>query len=153
MASLSCEQLIERCKSLPGERQQLTQTNIALKKEFEKMMLTEAIELSDSQSEVMLRCVHNLEQVWDKDTPEQLLWDEQMKAIKHKKHMRWHPYLGDPLFLTWNDVLHFGSFMQGNGKPREGATVQSGDDVCKEEVHGKVLLLGGMKHFDESKKY
>ena len=86
----------------------------------------------------------------DKDTSERLPWDEQIKALKNKKNTRWHPCLGDPLFLTRNDVLHFVHLCRGMASPEREPTVQSGDGECKEEVHGKVLLLGGMKHFDES---
>ena len=65
----------------------------------------------------MLQCVHNLEQVLDKGIPERLLRDEQIEALKHKKNKRWHPYLGDPLFLTWNDVLHFVHLCRGMASP------------------------------------
>lgn len=54
-------------------------------------MHTEAIELTNNQSKVMLQCVDRLENVLQNESPERLLWDEQLQAVKSKKNMRWHP--------------------------------------------------------------
>ena len=87
LSSFSREELIERCRSLQGERLQLTRANVALKRQIENLMHAEAIELTDNQSKVMLQCVDGLENVLPNESFERRLWDEQLKAVKsEKKH-------------------------------------------------------------------
>ena len=91
LTSLSREELIERCKSLQEERRELTRKNLAMKKHMEQLIDSEGVTLTETQSEIMLQCVNDLEGMLQEDTPEKLLWEEQLKAIKSNKNMRWHP--------------------------------------------------------------
>ena len=88
---LSCEELIERCRSLQEERKELTRKHTAMKKDIEHLINAEGIMLTEKQTEVVLQCVDSLEGELKEDIPERLLWEEQLKAVKTKTNMRWHP--------------------------------------------------------------
>ena len=80
-----------RCKALQEERRHLTRTNISLHKHVSTMMANKSVTVSDKQATILMKEVESLGSMLADNTAEKLLWEEQMKAVKSRKNMRWHP--------------------------------------------------------------
>ena len=91
LTNMSKEELVMRCKALQEERRHLTRTNISLHKHVSTMMANESVTVSDKQATILMKEVESLGSMLADNTAEKLLWEEQMKAVKSRKNMRWHP--------------------------------------------------------------
>ena len=98
-ANLPRESLVERLKNTQKEKRSLKAKNTYLSGKLEKILKQEGMKLSKEESEDCSRLMDELtpvvEQDFDSDTPQRILWQEQIKynQLKKKQQMRWYPLI------------------------------------------------------------
>lgn len=98
-ADLPRESLVERLKNTQKEKQSLKAKNAYLGGKLKKLLKQEGVKMSKEDSEDFSRLMDELtptfEQDFDSDTPQHILWQEQIKynQLKKKQQMCWHPLI------------------------------------------------------------
>ena len=107
LQSLTRKQLINRAKNLQKDRVKVQQLEKRLKDRIHKIFKNESVVLSDESSRDIEKVVKGasaeIERILVDNSPQKILWQEQMKVLKtkHKRQMRWHPTI-----IRWAIAVH-----------------------------------------------
>ncbi|XP_071499561.1 uncharacterized protein [Diadema antillarum] len=105
--TLTKRQLIKRAKNLQRDRVKVKQQQKRLKDRVQQMFEHESVVLKENSTKCIEKVVEQaseeIEKLLEKDSPQQVLWQEQMKVLKlpDRKQVRWHPTI-----IRWAIAIH-----------------------------------------------
>ena len=105
--TLTKRQLIKRAKNLQKDRVKVKQQQKRLKDRVQQLFIDESVVLKEESGKCIEKVVEQasdeIEKLLEDDSPQKVLWQEQMKALKKtdKKQMRWHPTI-----IRWAIAIH-----------------------------------------------
>ena len=107
---LQRDELVERLRNCQKEKRSLKSKCIYHSAQIKKIIRKEGVKISEGDSDDLSKLIEVLspkvENEFDKDSPQYMLWREQAKynSLKTKQQMRWHP-----LIIRFALSLHYSS--------------------------------------------